>query len=459
MTDREIKFEKLLSSLEGVRNTLDMIEREIPFVSARTKWTPVLTRGFEGKPKMDEQASVFFQNLGLGRGVDVTLSKPFLNKTAFQVKRVGYDKLIGTDEGGLLEEFTDKVLSSTVASVKYDASLDVMTALGRQGAALGVPLTTMSVPLKFTTSGDFSRSESSVRVVLGVRILNRTISFQQTMDTVPTVYNPLVIDPRPLNHGFVPPQQDTEEETFEETLTKWIREYYEHTKKEGGKLTKEAKMTGIPTKPEESSEGEAATGGVSKKANLDDIADDILETLCEAYTRTTGVTHYVSSIKLGAELYKTMDHQAYESIFKSNVSGNVLNIFTVGDETDQSGGLVDKKKVQNTYATKVIGKITEVRKPKVAPGVQKQDKDGDKKGDGDKDSDKDEPKVGLEVNPMKSYRVDPCDEAVIGYELRSVASLIVKDERLAEKMALAARRYIDEKRREKSKSTLVDFGS
>ena len=444
MFEEERKFEKLLSSLEGVKDTLEMIEREIPFVSGKTKWTPVLTRGFEGiaeDKKRFEEVALFFQNLGLGRGVDVTRTKPFDNKTAFQVKQVDYSNLIGTDEGGLLVDFRDIVLSMTDMSVEYQASLDIMKALGKQVAVLTGPLATLSTPLKFTASGELSRNEYSTRMVFGVRILNRTVSFQQTMDSVPTTITPNVyLIPR----GTEQPPRD-KEDTFEKRLTNWILEYY---KKESAGQSETGRMPN-PTKPGESGEGEAASKEESSTDKpLKDIDSDTLDTLCEAYTWTTGVTHYVSSIKLGAEMYKTMDLRAYATTFKANASVNVLDIFTVGDDkTDEERGISrEKRDIQNKYATKAIGRITEVKPPKAAQTARDQSRNGPR-GD-----DEDTEEAALDVRPRKSYKVDPRDEAVIGYELRSVASLIVDDERLAEKMALAARKYIDENRREKGEA-------
>ena len=51
-------------------------------------------------------------DLGLGRGIDATNPKPWLNKTSFQVRRVVYDELIGTEEGGALNQYTNHVKSS-----------------------------------------------------------------------------------------------------------------------------------------------------------------------------------------------------------------------------------------------------------------------------------------------------------------------------------------------------------
>ena len=443
----ESKLDKVLGSLEKVIGLLEMTERGIPLVSGKTRWEPVLTRGFQSDDL--KQVEKFFLSLGLGRGVDVTCTKPFHNKTAFQIKQVKYDKLIGTDEGGLLVDFTDTVYSTTDTSVKYQASLDVMKALGKHAGPLAGPLAAVSAPFRFTASGELSRNEYSIGVVLGVRILNRTVSFKQTIDSVPTSLDQgayleglNVISVVEFRNEFsrrvwdrldktakedIKKEQE-KEETFEKKLTNWILEY-----------NKKA------TKPEESSKGKAATGD-KNKLPLEDIDSDTLDTLCEAYTRSTGVTHYVSSIKLGAEMYKTMDLQAYQSTFKSNASVNVLDIFTAGDDDPVSGTRVQRKNIDKKYATKVIGRITEEKQPKAtktvpnpAPTVSTDDNKGPKE-------------EALNVRPRKSYKVDPRDEAVIGYELRSVASLIVDDERLAKKMALAARKYIEEKRGEKGEA-------
>ena len=465
----ESKLDKVLDNLEKVKGLLETLEtrRDIPLVSGKTKWEPVLSRGFEETPeiKRPKEVKQFFLSLGLGRGVDVTRTKPFHNKTAFQIKKVDLRDLIGTDEGGLLVDFTKTVYSTSDTSVEYQASLDVVKALGKHVPALAA----VSAPFTFTTSGELSRSEYSIGVVVGLRILNRTVSFKQTMDSVPTSlvvgvsldkFNVLSSDSVLRAHFRLPflegeqgelteEQKKLEklekEDTFEKRLTNWILEYY---KKESAGQSKTGRMPN-PTEPGESGEGEAASNEESstdKPLPLKDIDPDTLETLCEAYTWTTGVTHYVSSIKLGAEMYKTMDLKGYENTFKANASVNILDIFTVGDDkTDKERGIFRQKRdIQNKYATKVIGRIKEVKQHEAA----KKDDNHNTTVPGDDDTDT-QAEAGLDVHPRKSYKVDPRDEAVIGYELRSVASLIVDDERLAEKMALAARKYIEEKRREK----------
>ena len=48
-------------------------------------------------------------DLGLGRGIDATNEKPWVNKSSFQVRRVSFDNVIGTEEGGALQSYEREI--------------------------------------------------------------------------------------------------------------------------------------------------------------------------------------------------------------------------------------------------------------------------------------------------------------------------------------------------------------
>ncbi len=47
--------------------------------------------------------------MGLGRGVDATDASPWVSKSSFQVRRVTFDSVIGTEEGGALQSYEREI--------------------------------------------------------------------------------------------------------------------------------------------------------------------------------------------------------------------------------------------------------------------------------------------------------------------------------------------------------------
>ena len=66
---------------------------------ASVKAAPVLTEKEMGR----------MIDMGLGRGVDATDPSPWVSKSSFQVRRVTFDSVIGTEEGGALQSYEREI--------------------------------------------------------------------------------------------------------------------------------------------------------------------------------------------------------------------------------------------------------------------------------------------------------------------------------------------------------------
>ena len=107
-------------------------------------------------------------DLGLGRGIDATNSKPWMNKSAFQVRRVTAESLLGTEEGGSLQVYEREVTSILSHHTELKASVVIPKS-----------------PVEIGVDAEQSRSVSTSRRTVGRKIVNRTISFQSDFDDVP----------------------------------------------------------------------------------------------------------------------------------------------------------------------------------------------------------------------------------------------------------------------------------
>ena len=108
---------------------------------------------------------------GLGRGVDITKSKPWLEKSSFQVRKVDVSSasdIIETKEGGLLKEYREEIRSRT--TVNCDVQAGVKPA---------------NTPLSVRMDVEYTRSTLSAKYVSGKKIKTRTISFGINFEDVP----------------------------------------------------------------------------------------------------------------------------------------------------------------------------------------------------------------------------------------------------------------------------------
>ena len=213
-----------------------------------------------------------FTDLGLGRGVNAVSSKPWLEKSSFQVRRVTYDSLVGTEEGGQVDTYDEEV--SSVQSLQ----------LGMK-AAVAAPTT--AGPVKVGVEGEFNRSVSSNRRSVGRRIINRTIAFKEEFDD--TLFNS---ESGKQGHGA----HSEENWRFEERLMVWILESLEQDYKS---LHSEGLMDKL--------EGGKSPAVLFKEWHKEHTSgqdrktvQEALAKLCYDFVGHYHITHYVCCIRLGA---------------------------------------------------------------------------------------------------------------------------------------------------------------
>lgn len=238
-----------------------------------------------------------YQDLGLGRGIDATSTRPWLNRTSFQVRPVNFDDLIGTDEGGSLETYESTVLSSQSLHMKMQGQLAVPVTNGPPP---------VSPKVQIGVDCEAERTISTERRVLGRRVINRTISFREEFQDLPFLYR------------FAYPVEKTGQLTFEDELSNWILERLDHCHEKGG-CKRPCPSDQNVTK---GSRSQVLGAWLAKMDHLSCMSLQIcIQGLCLQFVKFLHVTHYVSAIKLGAIEYGVMTESVY--LHKINSSGTI----------------------------------------------------------------------------------------------------------------------------------------
>lgn len=213
-------------------------------------------------------------DLGLGRGVDATDRTPWKNKTSFQVRPVTTDNIIGIEEGGGEQSYEREITNASETR-------------GQVRASITDPKATVSIGVE----GTYAHSSSSRYKVIGTKVLNRTISFKAH-----------------CNDGDIklPPGSDT----FETWLCNWIlknrddlpREEYFPERVDHAVQNEIVQQIPIAKiQPGVSFHHET----VVQKVELHMTESKIAE-ICSKFISQYKVTHYVSSIQLGASGYEVI---------------------------------------------------------------------------------------------------------------------------------------------------------
>ena len=325
-----------------------------------------------------------YKRLGLGRGVDITKRKPWMEKSAFQMCAVHSQDLIETDEGGLLMEYSELVDSSS--SVRSKVQTKVLAP---------------NVPVSIGVGSEYSRKECSSRQLVGLKVKNRTISFRLDFHSFPRLPVTNLEDTRKQMQAIGRRQftrrdmsQSAGEETdggasaadslvksedfpFEVQLCKWLAECLEHR----GIYVKDPSLTELLYMRI----GEKPAGQKDRKRLIDD--DEQTRLLVEDISRFVehlGITHYVSAIELGGLRFSIVAEKEYEKKISADGSASVNTQLYGGLEASVKHSR-SKKFKSSHMERKMIGRITE-------------------KGD--------------------RQVVMPEDEAVLGCELRPISSLV-----------------------------------
>ena len=239
-------------------------------------------------------------DLGLGRGVDATDPTPWLNKTSFQARPVTMENIIGTEEGGCVQSYEREITSTSETR-------------GRASASVTDPKTAVTIGVE----AEYSLSASSRYRVIGTKVLNRTISFKEHSDDATITLKPDTV-------------------TFDQWLCRWMlnkkaadigseiiklkRQVIEDKKnantesvalKENQIKELESQLTQLNAIQTVESSQDKPQGQMEKKVALIQmfkqyIEDEEIIEYCNRFITQFHITHYVSSIQLGASGYEVL---------------------------------------------------------------------------------------------------------------------------------------------------------
>ncbi len=279
-----------------------------------------------------------FQDLGLGRGIDSTDRHLWRNKAPIQVRSIADDltNVIGTNENGIMQEY-EKTVSS----------------LQSQQAKIKLAVNVPNSHVKIGLDGHYSQSTNSTVTIKGTKVLTRTISFRFNFDdlSLDSVFDMPSSLRKHENSGF---------HTFENDMATWILDYLRKRQ-----VTPSIDSLKGPTAIEKIQEFSSHIGSVeSENSRLIGFA-------CQSFVRDLGMTHYVSSIELGALSYTVDDKKSSKtakgiggnlevgSAVTANTSVNISNEFLQHTKQKQTIGHFDKDKQPmvkwNTSDEAVIG--------------------------------------------------------------------------------------------------------
>lgn len=283
---------------------------------------PVKQEPAMAKPVLNQTEIGRFVDLGLGRGVDATSAFPWKNKSSFQVRYPTYETLIGTEEGGYIHSYKSDATST----------LDLQTEVK---VSLYIPNT----PVSIGVANEMSRSSALTTKIVGHKVVNRTISFRLDVMESPTCTNP---PPPSKPEAACKENNKDDDQSFEEIISRWILNRIRfHSPDQLNALT-DNPINQLSDFIEKNDEDTAAK-----------IVED-----CADFIKEYGITHYVSSITLGALEHTVMTESQYEASVQSGVDITASDIFEVN-----APNLTYRRHVNRaTSSTKKIGEIDLVTK-------------------------------------------------------------------------------------------------
>ena len=230
-----------------------------------------------------------YVDLGLGRGIDGTDPTPWLNKTSFQVRRVTYDNILGTEEGGAVQSYEREISSVQTQQTKIKTSILVPKS-----------------PLTIGTDAELSRSIHASRRAIGRKVINRTISFRDNFDDIPFGDSVLPVDETEASDGTIQNLW-----TFEQRLAHWIMDKLKNSWEEevDGKAVDRLMLPS----------SDADTNKCPLKDLIFVIKENrredqhLIKEACMEFVTHFRITHYVSAIELGAAEYRVFTEDEYQN--------------------------------------------------------------------------------------------------------------------------------------------------
>ena len=270
-----------------------------------------------------------YVDLGLGRGLDGTDPTPWLNKTSFQARKVTFDNIMGTEEGGAVQSYEREIASVQTLQSKIKTSIVVPKS-----------------PMTIGADAELSRTVNSSRRAVGRQIINRTVSFKDDF-----VDAPCSDDVISEHTGGSSDMQN--HWTFEQRLAHWIiqklRSTWQQPISDVSTSITPGKCLQQLVLPTETMTGKCPLADLlyvidqRRKPDLQVIIKG-----CEEFLDYFRVTHYVSAIELGAAEYRVLTEDEYQ------ISVSIAGSFGI----EKLASVV----TQQSYSSKKKNKSSELKK-------------------------------------------------------------------------------------------------
>ena len=233
-----------------------------------------------------------FTELGLGRGVDATGSNMWAKKSTFTVRRVSHENIVVSDESGLLESY-----KSEVASLRY------------QQVELKATVASQQPPVSVGIDAEASRKPTDSGRVNGRRVVNCTVSFHPDIEDPPAV--------------TIAPGGDVQSGvTFEQWLSRWLMEHVLHRQKmETLSLEAKGSSSEPPTRVNVTSNPVSDLTDYIGRATVDQRKEVVQQV--GSFIELFHVTHYVTSVQLGAAEFTADGQSDSKSIGRIGDDGSV----------------------------------------------------------------------------------------------------------------------------------------
>ena len=299
----------------------------------------------------------WFLDLGLGRGVDASRKHPWENKSSFQVRPVLYNDLIGTEHGGSLQKYEQKVTS-------------VRSQEGKIKTSVAIPHS----PVKIGLDAEGCRGATNNRRIEGSKVATRTVSFalkfeDRTVDdgaegqqcvslsssgedetdgpapARPPLARQTPTSPMNLYGPFT--SLSMSDASFEKKLSKWIINRIAATDPSVSIASASVSSVTVTLK--------SYIGGKF----------DVLVKHCKNFIRIFGVTHFVTSLYLGAVEYSVYTEAEFMKKFGGGAAVNTPQV----DGVSLSGQMSHTTRT-NISHRQTIGKIVDGMVKRGADGTE-----------------------------------------------------------------------------------------
>ena len=265
---------------------------------------------------MDEEELQLLEELGLGVAVDITVKHPWARKSAFQAKPVVERKGASAEQEAskLVAKAKAKLIVINESNQFLKTTENVATYSEVQAGLESSFRPDPSKPISINITADFHRSNTRSKTIKGSTVLTRTVAFR-------------VQEP---SSRIEREKEVFEKEVFEKQLHNWLV----HPKR---------KCCEIEDHHHNHSNGYNNECVYSQKTNH----------YCIDYLKELGgVTHYVSSITLGATKYHISQNSTLFNSISTSSGGGVDSFVKASTESKTS-----KKVFQSSSKEQQIGKI------------------------------------------------------------------------------------------------------